>query len=108
MPLDRRIQIQRDHGDYNDDGEFIHDWRDVARVWAVRQGVGASDTIGTGGTALTVENVTFTIRYTSTLATLNPARVRVVDDESQTWSVDVIAESDARRRFLSISAVRAF
>lgn len=105
MPLDRRITIQEDRGTRNMHGEFVHDWQDFASVWAERRGAGSVDSPTEGG-ILVLEAVTFTVRYTSTLAALDMALIRILDAAGTVWNPESIAESDRRRRFLTFTATR--
>ena len=105
MPLDRRITIQRNDGERDDQGVFIDDWQDLASVWARRNNSGSVDSEAAGGIiVLTAQS--FLIRYREDLIPLNPAVLRIIDSDGNIWEVESLAESDARRRAISISAVR--
>lgn len=106
MPLDRRVEIQRNDGERNARGEFVDDWQVAATAWAERRGAGSSDQVSTAG-LIVLEVVTFTTRWTAELAGLDISLTRIVDDEGDTWNVEVIQESDVRRRFLVFQCVRA-
>ena len=53
-----------------------------------------------------LESVTWTVRYTSTLAALPISATRIVDANGHTWNVEGISESDERRRFLTFRTIR--
>lgn len=105
MPLDRRITIERNYGDVNMAGEFVDDWRELAGVWAQQAGAGAVDADTDSGVVTTaVRN--YTVRWRSDLQSLSPSVLRIRDNSGAIWEVDVVSESDARRRFLTIQCIR--
>lgn len=100
MALDRRISIQRNEGVQEQNGEFVVIWIDVARVWAARRGAGTYDVL-VGSQVREAAAVTWDVRFTAALAALTASQTRIVDAAGEIWNVDSIAESDARRRFLT-------
>ena len=105
MALDRRVTIERNHGERNEHGEFQDAWRTLAAVWADRSSLGAVDVVGTGGDR-TVESAQFTVRWRSDLILADISLLRITDDLDQVWDIETIGESDARRRFVQITATR--
>ena len=105
MPLDRRIRIERNHGDVNMAGELVDDWRPFATVWAQKTGAGFSDTETVSGIVVTAA-ANFTLRYRSGVTSITPDLLRIVDADNAIWEVDVVRESDERRRFIEIQALR--
>lgn len=105
MPLDRRIRIERNHGVVNEAGELADDWRTFATVWSQKTSSGFSDAETTAGIVVTAV-ANFTLRYRSGVTDIVPSLLRIVDAAGAIWEVDSVRESDERRRFLEIQAVR--
>ena len=74
-------------------------------VWAEQRAAGSSDTPTSGGTVIT--NVrTYSVRWFQQLAVSVIAFVSIEDEDGFVWDADDVALSDARRRVITISALR--
>ena len=60
----------------------------------------------TAGGVLVQAARNYTVRWRADVFSLSPAQLRIIDDLGHVWSVDSVAESDARRRVIGIQCVR--
>ena len=105
MPLDRRITVHIEAlGEYVDGVYQPGEVTDYG-VWAQRTSAGAAD-VATEGGIFVSEAATFLVRWFRELALTPPNRVSITDELGLEWNVDVISESNQRRRFLGIQALR--
>ena len=107
MPaLDRRITVQRRVTETDDFGRPLPTVIEtIASVWAQRRSAGTVDTLLEGGVLVT-ESVSWTIRYRTDILEADLGALQIIDASGQLWNPETIIESDARRRFIDISAVR--
>ena len=121
MALDRRIridieqpgrragpdetEIDPDTGNPYRQGEYIDGPTISYPVWAERRSAGSSDQTTSAGIE-TVNAVTYLVRWFRELEIANVALVSVVDEYDLQWDVDSIAPGDARRRTITLAAVR--
>ena len=89
----------------NDFGEFEPGAITEYPVWADQAGAGSVDTETSAGIVITAAR-TYTVRWFEELITATIPNVAIVDDLGHTWNADSVSESNARRRYISISAVR--
>ena len=107
MPLDRVIQLERDHGDFNQSGEYVKDWRMIggSPIWAQQNAAGSSDAETSGGIVVqAVRN--YTVRWRADLFDVLPSKLRIIDDLGDVWNVDGVSEGDQRRRVIGIQCLR--
>ena len=106
MPLDRRITvIITPEGEYSEFGEFEEGTPVPYPMWAEQRGAGSVDTNTPGG--IFVSGVrSFTVRYFAALANASIATVSIRDADGNIWNADSLSESDARKRYIGIDAVR--
>ena len=107
MALDRRITIRiRAEGTRDGHGEYVPGAVTEYPVWAEQRGAGSADTVTPQGTEVTAVRA-YTVRHFEALAEAPISRVDVVDHRGHVWNAENITLSDARRRFIDISALRA-
>ena len=107
MPtLDRRITLERATEQDQGYGEFDIVWAPLASVWARQRTQQAEDEVQVGGLE-TTGAITWTIRYRADLLGFDLATLRVRDALGHLWNIETVQESDARRRFLMITAIRS-
>lgn len=98
--LDRRITLRRATTTVNGFNEPVYTWADLATVWASVQPVNDSERLRAGET-LALKQIRFTIRYSSTAATVDP-RDRLTFDGRE-YDINGVKEV-GRRMFLEITA----
>ena len=107
MPLDRKIVVQRNAGMRNQHGEFVDDWQDVATVFATKLDDQLDREVLSEGLR-TYFDRKFRVRWSATLAALDPSRTRIMDG-TETLTITEIGEwtddGKLRRKFLDISVV---
>lgn len=101
--LDRRITLQRYGITYNADNEPIEGFADLATVWASVQYASDGEKIRAAEVGATI-SIRFQIRYSSTVAGINP-KDRVIYD-GKTFDISGVKEL-GRREGLEISAAAA-
>ncbi len=101
--LDRRITLQKYGITYNADNEPIEGFTDLATVWASVQYASDGERVRAAEVGATI-TIRFQIRYSSTVAGVNP-KDRVVYD-GKTFDVSAVKEL-GRREGLEISAAAA-
>ena len=77
----------------------------IIRYGLTRRGAGSVDTETQGGIVITAAR-TYTVRWFEELITATIPNVSIIDELGHAWNADSVSESNARRRFISISAVR--
>ena len=107
MPgLDRRITVQRRVTETDDFGRPLPTVIEtIASVWAQRHSAGTVDTLLAGGVLVT-ESVSWTIRYREDVIAADLGALQITDSSGVVWNPETMIESDARRRYIDISAVR--
>ena len=107
MPLDRRITVRiAAEGMRNDQGEYVPGATTDYAVWSEQRGAGSVDSLTGAGERVTAVR-SFTVRYFEALARARIDNVSVVDEHGFAWNSENVTLSDARRRFIEISALRA-
>jgi SPP1 family predicted phage head-tail adaptor len=98
--LDRRVAVQRATTIANGFNEPVATWGTVATVWARKRDVSDKERQQAGETAAEI-TTRFQVRYSGTLATLNPKDRLVCDGRTyEIWGVKELG----RREGLEISA----
>ena len=106
MPFDTRITVLIESEGYRDEhGEYVDGATVEYARWADESGAGSGDTVTEGG-LLTTSGRTFVVRWFSELAVAPETFVKVRDNLNQVWYSEGISLSDARKRFIVISAAR--
>ena len=107
MALDRKIVVQRNDGSRNRFGEYVDNWVDVATTWATKLDDSLDRELAPEGVR-TYFDRRYRVRWSATLAALDPATARIMD-ESQAQSITDIGEwtddGKLRRKLLDISVV---
>ena len=86
-------------------GDYIDGPTASYPVWAEQRAAGSSDTATSGGTVITsVRN--YSVRWFHALAVSVIAFVSIEDEDGLIWDADDVSLSDARRRVITISALR--
>lgn len=98
--LDRRVTIRRSTSTRDDTNHPVEAWADLATVWANAKPVSDGERLRAGET-LGDKMMRFTIRYSTTVAAVDP-RDRVVFD-GRTYDVNGVKEI-GRRYMLEITA----
>lgn len=101
--LDRRITIQRYGITYNEDNEPVEGFSDLATVWASAQYASDGERVRAAEVGATI-TIRFQIRYSSTVASVNP-KDRVLYD-GKVFDISAVKEL-GRREGLEISAAAA-
>ena len=106
MPFDTRITILiQAEGHRNEFGEYVEGVTTEYPRWADESGAGSADLAASGGLFLTSVR-TFLVRWFRELAVAPETFVDVRDNLDQQWHSESISLSDARKRFIVISAAR--
>ena len=106
MPLDRRITvIITADGEYDQYGEFQPGVPVEYPMWAEQRGAGSVDTNTPGGIYVSAVR-SYTVRYSAALVDASIATVTIRDADGNIWNADSISESDARKRYIGIDALR--
>lgn len=106
MALDRRITVKISGEGFRDEhGEYQPGPVTDYPLWADQAGAGSVDTETSAGIVITAAR-TYTVRWFEELISATIPNVAIVDDLGHTWNADSVSESNARRRYISISAVR--
>ena len=107
MALDRRVTVNiRAPDTRNEFGEHVPGEVTAYPLWAEQRGAGSVDVEEVGGVELR-HSRSYTVRYFVEAARAGIDGVSIVDADGDTWNAESIIESDARRRFLVIQAVRS-
>lgn len=101
--LDRRITLQRYGITYNEDNEPVEGFSDLATVWASVQYASDGERVRAAEVGATI-TIRFQIRYSSTVAGVNP-KDRVVYD-GKVFDISAVKEL-GRSEGLEISAAAA-
>lgn len=101
--LDRRLTLQRYGITYNEDNEPVEGFADLATVWASVQYASDGERVRAAEVGATI-TIRFQIRYSSTVASVNP-KDRVVYD-GKVFDISAVKEL-GRREGLEISAAAA-
>ena len=104
MPLDRRIQIKLQAEGAYVQGRYVEGAITALRLWAERKNVEVDDVEASEGIRER-RQVQWTIRYRRDVAVHPIARMTVVDDRGVIGNIENVAESDARRRFITLTAL---
>jgi len=99
-PLDRRIVIQRASTSTDAFNEPVETFADLATVWASAKPVRDSERLANGQTLADI-SYRFVIRYSSTVADVNPKDRITFDD--RTFDINAVKEI-GRREGLEITA----
>ena len=107
MPLDTRITIGIEAaGMRNDRGEYVPGPTTNYEVWSDSRNAGSQDVEESSG--ITIREIrTFMVRYFAALATAPINFVSITGADGSTWNVLNRADSNERRRFITIEAIRA-
>ena len=108
LPLDRIITLLLEADGTFVDGVYNPGPITEHRVWARRVSAGSTDAVDSGSGLLRIRSVVeWTIRYREDVAQHAITRLYVRDEEGNTWNAEEISESDMRRRYITISAIRS-
>jgi SPP1 family predicted phage head-tail adaptor len=102
--LDRRIRLKRRKPGENELGEPVDLWFTMATVWAHVAPVNDGERWRAGET-LAAKLCRFTIRYSSTVASLDP-RDRIEYD-GRTWDINGVKEMKRREKLEITATARA-
>ena len=105
MPLDRRIKLRVEQPGTHVGGSYVPGPSVTYDLWAQRSSLGTQEVIIPGGTR-TNTVAEFTIRWTEEIYTHRVDLLFMSDAEGFEWRIDNMGESDTRRKFLAIQAVR--
>ena len=104
MPLDRIVTVTIHQPGQYVRGVYEQGPGTAHRVWADRQSTGSTDEELEGGTRIRA-TASWRIRYRKDIADTEIINLSLVAD-GYNWNIEEVSESDERRRYLTIEAVR--
>ena len=105
MPLDRLITVNLQLEGERVLGKYVEGLVTPYRVWAERISSGGSTDEASEGGTLIQALVTWRIRFLEAIAQHRVDRMSV-RAEGHDWNVEAVTQSDERRRFIELQAIR--
>ena len=104
MPLDRRIKLRLQAEGAYVQGRYVEGAITALRLWAERKNVDVDDVEASEGIR-DRRQVQWTIRHRRDVAVHPITRMSLVDDRGVIGNIENVAESDARRRFITLTVL---
>lgn len=105
MPLDRIITVNLQSEGRRVEGKYVDGPVTPYRVWAERISSGGStDEASEGGTIIQAI-VTWRVRFREVIAQ-HRVDLMSIEAEGHSWNVEAVSQSDERRRFIELQAIR--
>ena len=106
MPLDRIITVHLQALGKRVEGRYSDGSITTYRVWAERISSGATDEASEGIGTVTQAVVTWRVRWLEAFARHRIDLMSIEDGSGFAWNVEAVNESDERRRYLELGAIR--
>ena len=105
MPLDRIITVNLQSEGERVEGKYVDGALTPYRVWAERISSGATDEASEGIGTVTQAAVKWRVRWVTAIAR-HRVDLMSIEAEGFSWNVEAVNESDERRRYLELRALR--
>ena len=104
--LDRLVTLHLEAEGRYIDGRWVPGQVTDARVWAQLSDGGESDSDGVGG-IVTLRRLVATVRWDQRLIDTIPSRLSLTDSYGTIYGVETVQDYQARRRFITLTAIEA-